>query len=204
MIGSLGDMSTALTAAAATACVALGLAVSPALAGPSIEETIAFTRSEMTNLCNDRSRSQVDALDKLGIGGGRTCQVVLSSDRLSLSVRERGSELSGGAYARLMLDIRFSSESGFLCGRKGVNGLAPLFFTCQASKGAGGQSCAERNVTIDDPRKDSFESSQRLAAASIMRLDPDSCGVVARALSYIGERSKRKIDTNLRDFFASN
>ena len=55
---------------------------------------------------------------------------------------------------------------------------------------------------MDHPTRDAFSNSQSLAAAAILRTDPQSCGIVARALSYIGERSKPKNeDKALRDFF---
>ena len=192
-------MKTAI-ASLLSAFVAIA-AQSDAMAGPSLEETIRFTRAELTKLCDDRHRSRIEALDRLAVGGGRSCQIVLTPSKLSLSVRERGVDRSGRSYARMQLDVHFSRDSGFLCGRKGSDGMAPLFFTCQASEGANGPICAERNVEMDDPSREAFENTQMLAAASILRTDPDSCGTVARALSYIGARSKAARKDDLRKFF---
>ena len=187
---------------AAIAVLAMGW-TEKAAAEPSLEETIAFTRAELTRLCDDPRKSGVDALDRLKIGGHRNCQIVLTPGRLNFSVRERGSEYSGSGFAQLKMELRFTERSGFLCGRPANDGRAPLFFTCDASKGAKGRTCAERDLSVDRPDNDPFETHQKLAAAAILRTAPTECGMLARALTFIGERTKAAPDEDVRDFFAA-
>lgn len=190
-----------LRAVALLALAALG-APTLASAEPTLDEAVSFARSELTGLCNDSRRSGIDVLDRLKIGGLRTCQVTVKPGRLNLSVRENGSEYSGRAFARLKLDVHFNRSSGFLCGRPGRDGRASLFFTCDASKGANGASCAKRQLTVDHPDRDPLRTRQTLSAAAILRTDPENCRMLVRALSFVSERSKSAPEEDVRDFFA--
>lgn len=195
--------SSALRAPMLLLTAVVSLDAAPVSAEPTLEETISFARTELANLCGDPEHSGIDALDRLMVNGRRSCDVVLTAGRLSMQVRERGSEDTSRSFARLTLDVRFNKETGFICGRTGQDGMAPLFFTCEAAKGANGPICAERSVEVDDQTRDPFASTQTLAAASILRVDPKNCGIVARALSFIGERSKAAPKSNVREYFST-
>lgn len=180
-----------------------GLAPSAHATSPTLKETIDFTRSELTTLCGDAGRSGVEAIDRLSVGGGRSCQVTLAPGRLQMNVRQRGSSETAGGYARLRLDVRFNRDSAFMCGPAGRDGRSTLFIACKMGGGADGPACAKRTISVLRPGAGDYEADQHLAAASILSTDAESCGVVARALGYIRKRSApAEKNRSVRDFFA--
>ncbi|MEM9724835.1 MAG: hypothetical protein AAF909_05145 [Pseudomonadota bacterium] len=186
----------------AAAFAASSLTGGAALANPSLDDTIQFTRSELSALCVDPRRSRIDPVDRIAISAGRSCQVTLGPQRLGINIRQRGAAQHGGAYARMTLDVRFSRESGFICGPENAAGDATLFVSCEIDRATGGSECASRDLSIAHPTGGTYETTQRLSAASILRTDAESCGVVSRALTYISSRARPAQSDDLRAFFA--
>lgn len=173
----------------------------PAAATPTMEQAIAFSRTEIGRACGDSKRTRIDAIDQLAEGSARTCRVTLQPGRLKISVRQRGGA-SAADYARMWLDISFNRKSRFICGPTGEDQRATLFITCDTERIVNGRSCASRKVTLARPGGDNYRSQKDLSSLGIMRLAEDSCEVISRAMNFIGLRVKEVEKFRVREYFS--